>query len=128
MSSFKKKRQSPITSANTTGTIITWQYPTYTIPSTNVKPLGTCEICNKEVYYSLYRCDICGKKTCAECMNELRPLEVTQFVVIGSGTMMWAPTPGQRVSLYICKSCSDLLKLSLRIASAKQEVEKSGRE
>jgi len=68
----------------------------------------TCEICRE--YPAYYRCQICGKEICGCCVRFIDGLAVPK-------SDYWEP------ELTLCKSCSDKLKLSIRIASAKKDKE-----
>jgi len=88
-----------------------------------------CEICNNEVI-ELTKCQICGKKVCNDCLRVItRPFHLIWYsasTVPPTGYLpSTIPYSSSKKSnfqdIYICKNCSDLLSLSLRIAKAKYE-------
>lgn len=87
--------------------------------------LGTCQICGKDLYSTIYKCDLCGKETCVEHMKALVSLELSVGYIYTSGTL--APiaysSPRTRVEMFICSECADALKLSLRVLAGRNKDE-----
>jgi len=93
--------------------------------------LGKCECCGGDIYNQIRECELCGKKLCENCT-----LVITKIIhnLIITGTIVWQvgstptilpPNPKhQHQDIIICTGCSDLLKLSLRIAAAQGVIEK----
>jgi len=101
-----------------------------------------CELCGKEAG-ELFTCQICGKKVCLECVRIItKPvlwnLSSSTFPIYStSGTYSVSGTASMTISftssistddedIIICKSCADLLKLTLRVAKTKYERNYNG--
>ena len=78
-----------------------------------------CDICGEK---AVDRCELCGKDICCCCIRKICSVE-TQ--IPGSGgysswaAVGWSNTPYKEL-MTICASCVDSLKLSIRIASTKE--------
>jgi len=71
-----------------------------------------CEICKE--FPATYQCELCGKKMCHFCSRFLeRPVKS-----IRRGEVSYF-----KIDLTICKLCAEKLRLSIRIASIKENKE-----
>jgi hypothetical protein len=87
--------------------------------------LGTCQICGKDLYSIIYKCDLCGKETCAEHIRALVNLEVSVGYVYTASTLVPIAysAPTTRVEMFICSQCADALALSLRVLAGRNKDE-----
>lgn len=124
--SFKKKKIKQGTMPN--NILSTYTYPG-TVWKSSISPikresLGKCEICGNDIFDVIHECELCGKKTCEDCMMVLTQLIQTLHL---GGSTVWnmapyfvptrVPSKAKPHDIKICTSCADLLKLALRIAS-----------
>jgi len=135
--SFRKKRKKKSNLAPRA----TKRYPMYPyngavwIASTPKQPesIGKCECCGKDIYNHIYECELCGNKTCEDCMMIITRLN--HMISFAAGTIYAYPSTipyqapknpsASHKEMHICVSCTDLLKLSLRIASTQgYQIEK----
>jgi len=95
-------------------------------------PLGKCESCGGDIFNQIRECELCGKKICEDCtlvitkiMHNLTITGTTIWSVGSAQSRILPPNPKhQHQDIIICTGCSDLLKLSLRIAAAQGVIEK----
>ena len=95
-----------------------------------------CELCGQETNEP-FTCQICGKKVCLECVRIItRPA----YISVPPSTIPVYPTAStfsipvtlsfnssiSDEDIIICKSCADLLKLTLRVTKAKYEKDYNG--
>lgn len=117
-SRFKKKKTNT-TASNQSGYY--YSVTMSTMPS-KLEPIGKCECCGRDIYTKTYACDICGKNTCESCMMLLTSVaHIFSFSAGTVATPVLVPNPAPQTkpsNLHMCVNCADLLKLSLRIASA----------
>ena len=134
--SFRKKKKK----ANKTRTLSNYPSPfpmtgRVWVASTPYKPesLGKCECCGNDIYYKIWECELCGRKTCEDCSRVITKVMHT-FNIAASTILYSYPNPlpqssphasqGSSVKdIIICVSCADVLKLSLRIAATQGEKE-----
>jgi len=92
-----------------------------------VKTTATCELCGSQIFGAFYTCAVCGRKVCSNCTRVLTTLKQMMYYVVGGTVPVVYSTaiPGDDTDLYLCKECSDLFKITLRVAVGKdmQKVE-----
>jgi len=110
-------------STSSTSAVTPVIYTTSIVPCV-LPEVGRCEICGEKVYGQIYECQLCGKKTCGEHIRVITRL--SHFYVTSSTFVVYtvSPTPVNPIAqddIYICTSCADILKLSLRVAAKNGE-------
>lgn len=92
-----------------------------------------CECCGEPILNFSEECSLCGRKICYNCTMILTPLftflSITPSTIHPVGTTYSPTTTAKKIDrLIICRNCTDLLKLSLRVAAAKGIIDEKERE
>lgn len=79
-----------------------------------------CDICNQDLKTLLpIKCQLCGKEVCQDCARYICSKSTPP--PISGGSFMWSSC-NHKEELTICKSCTDILKLSLQVAARGKSV------